>query len=121
MIRLLLTTSVLVLSLPARAESPALKVRQTDDEVIIELPEGWDLDEPVAPASSKLGEVGGYAVEVRKTTDGRKLIYRRRFDWGRESRAWKDRLWIRRTRQSAALGDGDVCERCRHLSDPCAL
>jgi hypothetical protein len=57
-----------------------------DDEVVIEMPEGWELDEPVAPASSKLGEVGNYAVEVRKTIDGRKLIYRRRFEWGRDNK-----------------------------------
>jgi len=31
-----------------------------------------------------LGGVGAYSVEVRRTTDGRKLIYRRRFDWGRD-------------------------------------
>ena len=53
-----------------------------DDEVTIDLPEGWELDQPMAPVSTKLGEVGNYSVEVRKTVDGRKLIYKRRFDWG---------------------------------------
>jgi hypothetical protein len=57
-----------------------------DDEVTISLPEGWELDQPVKPASTNLGEVGSYAAEVRKTEDGRKLIYHRRFDWGRENR-----------------------------------
>jgi hypothetical protein len=54
-----------------------------DDEVTIELPDGWDLDQPTAPKSTKIGELGDYKVEVRKTTDGRKLIYRRHFDFGR--------------------------------------
>jgi hypothetical protein len=53
-----------------------------DDEVSIDLPDGWELDQPMAPVSTKLGEVGNYSVEVRKTVDGRKLIYKRRFDWG---------------------------------------
>jgi Domain of Unknown Function with PDB structure (DUF3857)/Transglutaminase-like superfamily len=53
-----------------------------DDEVTIDLPEGWELDQPMAPVSTKLGDVGNYSVEVRKTVDGRKLIYKRRFDWG---------------------------------------
>jgi len=55
-----------------------------DDEVILELPEGWVLDEPVAPTSSKMGNVGHYSVELLKTTDGRKLIYRRRLEWGKD-------------------------------------
>lgn len=57
-----------------------------DDEVTIELPEGWAFDQPVLPGSSGLGSVGDYQVEVRKTTDGRRVIYRRRFDWGRSNR-----------------------------------
>lgn len=55
-----------------------------DDEVTIDLPEAWELDQPVRPVSSKLGDVGNYAIEVRKTIDGRKLIYKRLFDWGRD-------------------------------------
>jgi hypothetical protein len=54
-----------------------------DDEVIIELPEGWELDQPIAPVSSNIADLGAYSVEVRKTVDGRKLIYRRKFDFGR--------------------------------------
>ena len=57
-----------------------------DDEVTIDLPEGWDLDQPVRPNGAKLGDVGIYTVEVRKTLDGRKLIYRRQFDWGRDGK-----------------------------------
>jgi Cu/Ag efflux pump CusA len=57
-----------------------------DDEVTIDLPEGWELDQPMAPVSTNLGEVGKYAVEVRKTRDGKKLIYRRQFEWGRQNR-----------------------------------
>jgi len=54
-----------------------------DDEVTIELPDGWDLDQPTAPASSHFGDTGEYVVDLRKTTDGRKLIYTRRFEWGK--------------------------------------
>lgn len=54
-----------------------------DDEVTIDLPEGWELDQPVRPSNLNLGQIGDYTVEVRKTVDGRKLIYRRRFDFGR--------------------------------------
>jgi hypothetical protein len=57
-----------------------------EDEVTIDLPEGWELDQPVKPNSGKLGDIGEYSVEVRKTVDGRKLIYRRHFDWGRGKR-----------------------------------
>jgi hypothetical protein len=53
-----------------------------DDEVVIELPPGWELDQPTSPAKTKLGNMGEYKVELRKTTDGRKIIYRRTFDWG---------------------------------------
>ena len=55
-----------------------------DDEVTIDLPEGWELDQPVQPVSTRLGEVGNYSVDVRKTVDGRKVIYKRQFDWGRD-------------------------------------
>jgi hypothetical protein len=54
-----------------------------DDEVTIELPAGWDLDQPVAPTSTSIKNVGEYSVKVLKTTDGRKLTYQRKFDWGR--------------------------------------
>lgn len=55
-----------------------------DDEVVIELPAGWELDQPTAPAKTKLGNIGQYKVELRQTTDGKKLIYRRNFDWGED-------------------------------------
>jgi uncharacterized protein DUF3857 len=54
-----------------------------DDEVTIELPDGWELDQPMAPVSQSITKVGDYSVKVLKTTDGRKLIYQRKFDWGR--------------------------------------
>jgi len=54
-----------------------------DDQVSIELPEGWELDRPIAPGRSAVKDVGEYAVSVSKTVDGRKIIYDRKFDWGR--------------------------------------
>jgi hypothetical protein len=55
-----------------------------DDEVTFDLPEGWELDQPVAPSSTTIAKIGEYMVNVQKTLDGRKLIYRRRFDFGRQ-------------------------------------
>ncbi len=55
-----------------------------EDEVTIELPEGWELDQPTVPTGSKFGSIGSYTVQVQKTTDGRKLIYRRHFEFGRD-------------------------------------
>ena len=57
-----------------------------EDDVTIEMPEGWVLDQPIAPNSTKIGDIGSYSVEVRVTTDGKTLLYHRRFDWGRENR-----------------------------------
>ncbi|HEV2689815.1 MAG TPA: hypothetical protein VGV35_14735, partial [Bryobacteraceae bacterium] len=53
-----------------------------EDEVTITLPDGWELDQPGAPQSSKFDPVGSYIIEVRRTTDGRSVIYKRHFDWG---------------------------------------
>ena len=53
-----------------------------DDEVTMELPDGWDLDQPTAPSSSKISNIGSYDVKIRTTTDRRKVIYTRKFAWG---------------------------------------
>jgi hypothetical protein len=53
-----------------------------DDDLSIELPQGWVLDDPVAPRNSKIGDIGIYTADVRKSKDGRVLFYKRRFDWG---------------------------------------
>ena len=45
--------------------------------------EGWELDQPVAPGGSTTQNIGEYAVTVARTKDGRKIIYQRKFDWGR--------------------------------------
>ena len=55
-----------------------------EDEVTIDLPEGWELDQPTVPTGSKFGSIGSYTVQVQKTTDGRKPIYRRHFEFGRD-------------------------------------
>ena len=52
-----------------------------EDDVTITLPEGWQLDQPTAPQSSTFKPVGSYMVDVKKTTDGRQLIYKRHFEW----------------------------------------
>jgi len=54
-----------------------------EDEVSIELPDGWELDQPVAPNGNSVKDVGEYSVTVVKTKDGRKIVYQRKLDWGR--------------------------------------
>ena len=53
-----------------------------DDDVTIELPEGWELDKPSAPTSSKLSDVGNYKVRLQVTSDKKKVMYSRKFSWG---------------------------------------
>ncbi|HKX26654.1 MAG TPA: DUF3857 domain-containing protein [Blastocatellia bacterium] len=50
-----------------------------EDEVSIKLPEGYGLDNPEAPASIKLGNVGNYDVKLSVTKDGQTLIFTRNF------------------------------------------
>jgi len=54
-----------------------------DDQVSIELPEGWELDQPIAPGGNTIKDLSEYSVSVGKTRDGRKIVYQRKFDWGR--------------------------------------
>jgi hypothetical protein len=54
-----------------------------DDDVSIELPDGWELDQPVAPNGNTIKDLSEYSVSVSKTGNGRKIQYRRKFDWGR--------------------------------------
>jgi hypothetical protein len=56
-----------------------------DDEVAIEIPDGWDLDNPMVPGAGQFG-LGEYKVNIVKSTDGRTIVYRRVFDWGRDMR-----------------------------------
>ena len=56
------------------------------DDVTIELPEGWAVDQPMAPAGSRLGEVGNYGVRLQRTADNHKLIYHREFEWGKDNK-----------------------------------
>ena len=55
------------------------------DEVSIELPEGWTPDPLDIPGAMSLGTTGQYSVEVNKSPDGRRLVYRRSLDIGRGS------------------------------------
>lgn len=52
------------------------------DDVSIELPPGWELDNPSAPRSSKLSNVGIYTVKLKTSKDQRKIFYSRAFTWG---------------------------------------
>ncbi len=47
------------------------------DQVEIDLPEGFALDNADAPSSFNFGQVGGYDVKISVTTDQKSLIYKR--------------------------------------------
>lgn len=53
-----------------------------DDEVIIDLPQGFALDNADAPAPIGGGVVGEYKPSIGVTKDGRTLIYKRNFFFG---------------------------------------
>jgi hypothetical protein len=52
------------------------------DEVTIELPAGFALDSPDAPAPFASGELSRYQVQIMVTRDQKKLIYKRSFFFG---------------------------------------
>jgi hypothetical protein len=52
-----------------------------DDTVTIELPAGFKLDNPEAPAPLGFGEVGKYEVKLSMTTDARALVYTRKLEF----------------------------------------
>jgi hypothetical protein len=53
-----------------------------DDEVMIELPKGFTLDNADAPAPFSGGPVGEYKATIGVTNDQRTLIYKRNFFFG---------------------------------------
>jgi hypothetical protein len=53
-----------------------------EDRVEIDLPEGFALDNPEAPAPVSAGELSQYQPAAQITTDGRTLIYKRKFYFG---------------------------------------
>jgi len=53
-----------------------------DDEVSIELPAGYALDNADAPGPIKAGEVADYKPSIAVSTDGKMVVYRRRFLFG---------------------------------------
>jgi hypothetical protein len=55
---------------------------QEDDEVTIELPQGFSLDNADAPSPFSGGPVGGYKPSIAVTKDGRTLVYKRNFFFG---------------------------------------
>ncbi|HZI19688.1 MAG TPA: DUF3857 domain-containing protein [Pyrinomonadaceae bacterium] len=56
-----------------------------EDSVEIQLPEGFELDTPEAPAPFGAGPLSRYEPKAVVTTDGRTVIYTRRFFFGGES------------------------------------
>jgi hypothetical protein len=53
-----------------------------EDEVTIDLPAGYALDNPDAPAPLNAGAVSGYTPRISVTKDGKRLVYKRRFFFG---------------------------------------
>ena len=59
-----------------------------DDQVTIELPYGFKLENAARPPSSKLGQVGEYAVNIRTDEQQANLFYERKFTWGNEQKTY---------------------------------
>ena len=55
---------------------------QEDDEVTIEIPQGFALDNADAPSPFNAGPIGDYKPNIAVTKDGRTLIYKRNFFFG---------------------------------------
>lgn len=53
-----------------------------EDDVRIELPAGYVLDNPEAPAPFAAGNIAGYDVKLQATKDGRTLVLKRNFFFG---------------------------------------
>ncbi|HEX8493825.1 MAG TPA: DUF3857 and transglutaminase domain-containing protein [Pyrinomonadaceae bacterium] len=53
-----------------------------EDEVTIDLPAGFTLDNPDAPAPLSANELSRYEVKIMTTKDQRKLVYKRNFFFG---------------------------------------
>ncbi|HWN08116.1 MAG TPA: DUF3857 and transglutaminase domain-containing protein [Pyrinomonadaceae bacterium] len=53
-----------------------------EDEVTINLPAGYALDNADAPAPFKSGEIAAYQPSIHVTADGKTLVYKRRFFFG---------------------------------------
>ncbi|MBC8030341.1 MAG: DUF3857 and transglutaminase domain-containing protein [Pyrinomonadaceae bacterium] len=53
-----------------------------EDEVSIELPAGYTLDNADSPSPIKAGEIAAYNPSISASTDGKLLVYRRRFFFG---------------------------------------
>lgn len=53
-----------------------------DDEVAIDLPAGYALDNADAPHPLKAGEIAEYRPTIAASTDGKMLVYKRRFYFG---------------------------------------
>lgn len=58
------------------------------DRVTIDLPEGYELDTPVAPQSSDFSGVGAYKTSMGMTEDRKRLVYTRQLTFGKEGRVY---------------------------------
>lgn len=58
------------------------------DRVTLDLPEGFELDTPVAPQSSDFSGVGGYKTSMGLTPDKKRLVYTRQLTFGKEGRVY---------------------------------
>ena len=59
---------------------------QEIDEITLHLPEGMELDQPTAPGAMSFGDIGEYNTKLRKSNDGRLLIYHRELTFGRNGK-----------------------------------
>jgi Domain of Unknown Function with PDB structure (DUF3857) len=55
------------------------------DDITIDLPQGFELENPEAPGNAKVGEVANLEIRIATTTDSRSLHYERKFSFGGQS------------------------------------
>jgi hypothetical protein len=53
------------------------------DDIAIEIPAGWELDNATEPSSGEFG-VGSYKVRALKSKEGNRIVYKRVFEWGKD-------------------------------------
>jgi Domain of Unknown Function with PDB structure (DUF3857)/Transglutaminase-like superfamily len=53
------------------------------DSVLIQLPDGYELDHGESPANHTIGDFGSYSIRIGLANQGRLLIYRRAFEFNR--------------------------------------
>jgi len=59
-----------------------------EDTVEIQLPAGYKLENAEAPPGANLGQTGSYQVSIGVTDEQASVVYKRKFEWGREGKLY---------------------------------